>query len=238
MAIPRYEGALREIMRRSLYPQRFYQVAGTHKERIEEALRSAETCLSIGPAEGEIDIFVIQMFMPNLKEFHGVDLNKDLCGTLKEKMKQVQKIMPDLEVTVYQEDAAIWEGLGKEVDVLLCFGTLYNFKDTEAVLHKFNSWLKPGGLQWVTFNDNKFIGHAMKDSFDIDRGNLFDVSIRDVYAKLGFQIIVDQQASAGVCLRNPNKEFLQMVLMRPPTDEELARFIHFIQARHFDIRER
>ncbi|ELT99996.1 hypothetical protein CAPTEDRAFT_212618 [Capitella teleta] len=224
-----YEAALTELLRRSLFPQRFYEVVAQYREVINGVLGLAETCLSIGPGAGDVDIFLIRMFIPNLKEFHGVEVNRDLCRRLKNNMKTLQQEIPDLEVTVHREDAQVWKGLDHKVDVIFCFDTLYNFTNTESVLRKLQSWLKPNGVQWCTFTDSRFLTHEMRFEFKINRGDLLSVSVADINAHLGYRNLVDIKYEAGLCLRGVNKTLLKVLLLRTPTDYEMEQFENFVQ---------
>lgn len=232
MLIPNYRQSREEMDRRSIFMHNMYLTCAEHKEEIQKALCSAQSCLSIGPGSGGLDMFVIRMFMPELKDFYAVEPNKENFLAMRENMHKIQ-VHQSFSVHLFQENPEAWQGLvDTKVDVILCFMMLSHVPDTGEFINKCHSWLKPGGVLWLSHPDDNIIIHRMKDILPNARGNLVEVDVPNILEDTGFKWLAHYTFEWSYCLRQVTKDFLRALICREPTEEDFERFVEFVDKHH------
>ena len=232
MSIPLYRDSLKELHKRRVFPNAFYNFCNEHPDAIEGNLKAATSCLSIGAGLGDVDSFIIQKFMPALRSYHAVEPDAENMRTLHENIGKVAHARAGLSTYFYTDDANTWEGLGQQVDVIICICVLYYMKDIKSFLKKCHSWLNPGGSLWLVVADLDVIFVPLAEIFELNRSSMVENPPRGVLSKLDFHQVAEYNFPTAFNLEDVNVDFLRILLFREPTEDEMNRFKQFVEDKY------
>ena len=228
MTIPGYRAGLDELRQRESYPETFFKFCDDHRKHLIECLEGVRSCLSVGPGYGDVDSFIIHKFLPNLDEYFAIEPNPENFVTLHENIGVLSSEHCKMTTHLYKEDANGWGGVGKQVDVILCFAMLYHIKDVEGFLKSCHSWLKPGGILWLTVPNCDVFIVKMAEILSLNRSSMVKTPPSNILNKLCFQSMEKYAHPCEFDLKNADEVLLRIMLYREPTKEETCKFQQFI----------
>ena len=179
-------------------------------------LQSADSCISIGPGPGLIEIDFVHQCLPNLKKFTAVEPDPNCAAELQTNLDTL--LSKRIETEIHREVAQLWKGPEHRVDVILVFHSLY-YVDKPGRLDLLgkclNSWLKPGGTMFVMMLKDVKDGeqHFMNEIY-----RLLEVpvlveaqTIREEIGMLGFKTDKDYTYQYDKDMNTADEEFVDFL---------------------------
>ena len=222
-----YRAGFDEFQKRSRHEESFHQFVRNHVEELD--LSSVTSCICIGAGEGDVEAFMINTAMPNLRDFYAVEPNRKSFKILHENIGSITPVScNEVSTHFYLQSFEDWKGPPEPVDLVMLSHVLYYLDDTVEVFKKCSSWLKDGGKLWIIVNDDVdcFGGKLATQIFP----GYFTYSIKpypDVAKKTGFKVpkgFKGLEIKHKVDYKDANCELLQFYVHRKTTEEDFIRF--------------
>jgi len=106
---------------------------------------SVKSCLTVGPFDGQHEVYFIKQCVPNISKLIGVEPNHESAERLRARL---EKSLPGVDSQVIETTIQSWKGLDDPVDLVLMIHVLYYLNQSERKeLYKKlrEQWLSPGG---------------------------------------------------------------------------------------------
>jgi len=209
----------------------FYEVflATLRNFRSELNFASVKSCLTFGPGEGRLEVWLLEHCAANVNKLIAVEPDHDSAEQLRARLS---KSLPGVESRVLETSLQSWDGLSDPVDLVLMLHVLYYVSPSERKqlfqkLHK--DWLVPEGLVVVvSCSRTKDPGNA---NGIYERLGTPILAWEDIEADLLEVGFIKQQAHEMHCTRdfsNPDEalvRFYQKHIVQPITLDDLRAAI-------------
>jgi len=104
-----------------------------------------KSCLTIGPGDGQHEVYFIKKCVPNIKKLIAVEPDHESAERLRDRL---EKSLPGVDSQVIETNIESWKGLDDPVDLVLMMHVLYYLSQSERKeLYKKlrEQWLTTGG---------------------------------------------------------------------------------------------
>ena len=191
-------------------------------------LAEAVSCISIGAGCGEIDAALINIAMPKMKYYYGVEPHLDMFQALQETMSHVVE-EHSLEAKFIMEGAEEWRGPERPVDVILLLNVMYHVRNIKGFLSRCKSWLNPKGLLFITSVDGEIPHINLAKRIDHERNAEAYENPKILMQASGFQEIFYDRIRNEVDLSEVNSEIASFFFNREASDEDIKHFRHVVE---------
>ena len=186
-------------------------------------LSEAVSCISIGAGCGELDAALINIAMPKIKYYYGVEPHSDMFQALQETMSHVVE-EHSLDAKFIMEGAEEWKGPERQVDVILLLHVIYHVGNIGGFLSHCKSWLNPNGLLVITSLDSEIPHPLVIKQINNGRNPEAFENPKAIMKASGFQEIFYDRIRNEVDFSEVNSKIVSFYFNREASDEDVKHF--------------